>query len=132
MRLHFVLFFDTYQTKNYGRNTILDRLLILDDSAWYKKTIYNGRRKVITTMYLIQFWSAESGLCSRLCKSFSDCFYYEKNSFEKLEQNYVCALPKIKYSKYFGKTKAIYFQTRTDPLVNFHGLSNERIGFGSN
>ena len=60
-------------------------------------------------MCLISFWSAESGLSFPLFKNFPDCFRYETNHFENLQQIYVCALPKIEFSEYFSETKAIYF-----------------------
>ena len=107
----------------------MDRWLIFDDSVCYKKRAYNGKRKLITNMYLTSFWSAESGLCFHLCKRFPDGFCFEKNVVERLEQSYACALPKSMYSKFFDEMKGIYLKTSTEPPTTFHGLSNEHIGF---
>jgi len=80
-------------------------------------------------MHLTSFWSADYGLSPRLCKNFPDCSYSEKIIFENLQQNYVCGLPKIKLSEYFGGAKAINIYILTDPLLTFHVPSNEHIGF---
>jgi hypothetical protein len=80
-------------------------------------------------MYLVLIWSTESELSSRLRKSFPAYFCYEKIIFESLQQKYACGLPEIKFSEYFGGAKAIRFYILTDPLLAFHGLSNEYIGF---